>query len=128
MHKYRLIAVALAALCAASAFAQDSLINHPVMCYKQIRRCASCPAYDSVLVGKITYDPMPGYQLILTIIAAMDIAEQAKDHDNLPNVAVLCPKYARKLHCGHETPLREILKILQEYEFGGVSLRLMFRL
>lgn len=47
-------------LCVILGVAQDSLINHPVMCYKKTRLCDDCP-YDSTLVGKITYDPMPRY-------------------------------------------------------------------
>jgi hypothetical protein len=39
----------------------DGLIRHPIACYQVYRACAECPR-DSVLVGRMTYEPMPRYQ------------------------------------------------------------------
>lgn len=62
MHKTAIAVCALICIAiGAYAFAGESLINHPINCYKKSKMCVECP-YDSTLVGKITYDPMPRYQ------------------------------------------------------------------
>jgi hypothetical protein len=62
MHKTAIAVCALICIAiGAYAFAGERLIDHPIQCYSKSRMCGDCP-YDSTLVGKITYDPMPRYQ------------------------------------------------------------------
>jgi hypothetical protein len=39
----------------------DADIVHPILCYEPVRTCTGCPP-DSILVGKITFYPLPEYQ------------------------------------------------------------------
>ncbi|MDD4051502.1 MAG: hypothetical protein PHR28_06355, partial [candidate division Zixibacteria bacterium] len=39
----------------------DSDINHPVLCYHHKRVIDASP-HDSVLIGKMIFDPLPEYQ------------------------------------------------------------------